>query len=175
MFVYALIEPGGALSDFGAVRYIGATAAPAARLQQHIGSAKGGTGTKDKWVKGLLDGGQRPELVTIESCAGYPEAGEREEFWIRQYLLAGADLCNVKAGGLFGKSIPHHFDRFRGQYRIPLDQTDCRLVYAMHKTDGWSTGRIADLFDTPSDTIAVILAQEYTKRLLERRAAYGEN
>lgn len=94
VYIYALYDP-----TTDAVRYIGKTVNPSARLGQHIREVRRGRLTHAKaWLKALLAQNLRPTMRVIETCcASTWEA--RERALIAEHKAAGSQLTNTASGG----------------------------------------------------------------------------
>lgn len=72
--VYHLLDP-----NTSAVKYVGKSTNPNARLKQHIQESTERQNTAKKaWINTLIQAGQRPILIKAASYATEPEARKRE-------------------------------------------------------------------------------------------------
>ena len=90
--VYALCDPRD-----DTIRYVGISIDARVRLYQHL---HGYGGRQEwRWISELQKLGLSPVLLILEEIPTGPEAFylayEREEFWIREMLLAGEPLLNT--------------------------------------------------------------------------------
>lgn len=90
--IYALTDPGGE------VRYVGKAVHLQRRYARHLRDAGSLACWRGRWVKSLLDQGQRPGLLVLEEC-GEPAWAEAERRWIAHYRALGARLTNSCDGG----------------------------------------------------------------------------
>jgi hypothetical protein len=97
--IYALIDP----RDNG-VRYVGLTEYPDERLKQHIQGD--GNIPKRQWISELSQLGLSPHMHTIETVQTLSAAFEREGYWIRHYIHAGAKLVNIRSPYIISHSNP---------------------------------------------------------------------
>lgn len=72
-YIYSLKDP-----ISGAIRYVGATMNPYARLHAHMSSVDG-TPAKKEWVQGLRESGLSPIMDILEKCTSTEAAAEREK------------------------------------------------------------------------------------------------
>lgn len=90
--IYGLSDPRDS-----SIRYIGRTKFHLKkRLSKHLGSSD--KTHRSFWIKSLLKEGIRPDIFEIE-VVPLEEHREAERFWIRYFLMIGADLVNCKEGG----------------------------------------------------------------------------
>ena len=94
-FIYGLRDPRDSQ-----IRYVGKANDPAQRLRQHRSSAKGGKENphSSAWLKSLLDGGHKPELVLLEEVSRH-RWEEAEQAWIQYLRGLGCYLTNHTDGG----------------------------------------------------------------------------
>lgn len=86
--VYHLVDPRDR-----AVRYIGKTGSPAARLRAHIQEAREAQNTaKKRWIAELLRLGLQPVLVIIATCETEPQARQIESASCHTHL---ATIYNI--------------------------------------------------------------------------------
>lgn len=79
--VYHLIDP-----NTSAVKYIGKSTNPNARLKQHIDESRERQNTAKKaWINTLLQAGKTPILVKVASYPTEPEARTRESAECHQH------------------------------------------------------------------------------------------
>jgi hypothetical protein len=66
------------------------------RLQSHLYKKDHNPG-KLQWITGLRSQGLKPDIIPIDSIRGTrPQAEQREQYWIYEYIKAGHDLLNIK-------------------------------------------------------------------------------
>lgn len=86
--VYHLVDP----IDH-AVRYVGKSTSPSARLKEHIRESEERQNTaKKRWIKGLLDQGLRPVMVIVGKYPTDQHARVRESAECHQHL---ATILNI--------------------------------------------------------------------------------
>ncbi len=92
IYIYSLKDP---ISN--EIRYIGKTTNIKNRLNAHLTRSKNNKYHSARWVKSLLNKGQRPILEVVEECTE-DNWKEREIFWIK-YYREKFDLTNILDGG----------------------------------------------------------------------------
>ena len=86
--IYGLHAPGD-----DTIMYVGQTRLPTNRLTRHINDAPTGTPTPvRRWVRSLLDGGNRPCMVILEKVED--RADTKERAWIEKVRSANPNLTN---------------------------------------------------------------------------------
>lgn len=95
-YIYALRCPCTHL-----VRYVGKANSPQVRYAQHLRECKRSASAKDKWLQGLKEIGQRPEMLILERAVDWEEAERR---WISHF--PSGQLLNVADGG-----VPRWYDK----------------------------------------------------------------
>jgi hypothetical protein len=85
--IYGLFDP-----NTGAIKYIGRSVNPTARLAHHMGRYT--NKEKSAWIAELAKSGQRPEMIVLERVATLEEAKATEQAWIGRCIKAGASLTN---------------------------------------------------------------------------------
>lgn len=102
--VYVLASPVD-----GNVRYVGQTKrAPITRLNQHIAKAHENTRCHSSaWIRGLLNSGVSPVMVTVQDQLTPELADELEEFLIFTYRDKGISLVNAAPGGMSRQGWKH--------------------------------------------------------------------
>lgn len=99
-FIYVLCDP--RIEDpVAAIRYVGATRNPAARLRDHLKRPPRPC-ARAEWIAELRPAA--PVLEVVDRTRGDWQAAER--LWIRLYREAGCDLFNITRGGLGGIGQP---------------------------------------------------------------------
>ena len=92
--VYALIDPRDKTT-----RYIGISKEALVRLAQHMNEVEN---QKRAWLFDLKQQGLQPDIEILETVTSDQDvvslALEREEYWIHNFLDAGAHLTNVRLG-----------------------------------------------------------------------------
>lgn len=97
--IYALCEPGTRK-----IRYIGQSLDPDHRLKAHIWASKANDTHLYRWVRSVVAGGLRPNLVILHEV-GPNETWEEEEVrYIRAARALGISLVNANDGGEGGVS-----------------------------------------------------------------------
>lgn len=93
-YIYTLNDP-----RTDAVRYVGMTHDPVARLASHLRDVgrRRRRDHKTAWLRSLAALGLRPVLHVVEEGSGDWQAAERR--WIAHFRSIGADLTNGTAGG----------------------------------------------------------------------------
>lgn len=88
--IYALLEPDGQTA-----RYVGQTADYLnKRLDDHL--RRPGKTRKGAWIQSLLNAGEQPQIVLLETFTGWRrQAYERETHWIKKLRTEGHPLLNV--------------------------------------------------------------------------------
>lgn len=88
--IYVLVDPRDSR-----IHYVGRTHQPKLRLRGHLADARNGKATpkRTKWIQRLAEQGLAPVMVTVELCR-WPEAKEREIFWIKLLRKHKAELYN---------------------------------------------------------------------------------
>ncbi len=106
--IYALIDPRN-----HATRYVGTTTSSAdpelaaqIRLKEHLRCSDTNT-EKIAWIRELKTAGMQPQIRIIEEIH-WRQASEREIYWIKYYLDAGAPLVNIRIARRYKA-------KFRGQ------------------------------------------------------------
>lgn len=90
MYIYGLVCP-----DSGKVMYVGKSANPTVRYNQHVyGPELNSTPKKSNWLKQLKDNGKEPGLIILEECDD-AVCSLRESYWIKHYLQVNPDLTNM--------------------------------------------------------------------------------
>jgi hypothetical protein len=82
----------------------GITEYPDERLKQHIQGD--GNIPKRQWITALSQLGLSPFIHTIETVQTLSAAFEREEYWMRHYLHAGAKLVHIRSPYIVNPSNP---------------------------------------------------------------------
>lgn len=108
-YIYALCEP-----DTGAVRYIGSSVAPLARLREHMSVVT--NPALGEWFSTLKGRGESPDLCIIDEIAPGSEWAGIEKMWV---------LRGVAAGGLLNRTW--HPDYKYPRTRWPWDPTTSSL------------------------------------------------
>lgn len=164
IFIYALLEPAGDISDPAAVRYIGASNNPRTRLLSHLRESKvGGDNPKAAWLRDLLATGRQPKLLVVEECTADTWA-MREVYWIRHFKDADAPLTNWHIGGGCTLSLypgKKRAWRRRKTLTAPLtptapkpapkpaiDDQDAAVMHTLYTRARWPLRRIVDLYET---------------------------
>jgi hypothetical protein len=99
VFIYALCEP-----DSGVIRYIGKSAAPAARLAAVLSCGPRGSGYGVKlWALGLIRAGRRPVQRILHQVQPGQDAASYER-WFISLLENSGTLLNIR--GLHGRKGP---------------------------------------------------------------------
>ena len=95
VYIYGLYCP-----DSHAIRYIGKSVNPKARLQRHLSSAANGNLKHHaaNWIRGLLSRGLKPRLVHLEAV-DESDWQDAEKRWIAFALSSGWPLTNSTLGG----------------------------------------------------------------------------
>lgn len=98
VYIYGLKDP-----NTGAIRYVGSSVDPQARLYQHIAHRnhyirRSKRNARKRWVSELYEKGLRPELVVLEECTE-AQRGNREDAWIGKLRRQGCDLFNARKTG----------------------------------------------------------------------------
>lgn len=98
--IYALLEP-----DTDRIRYIGKANNLRKRYEEHCRlSNNTGESPRQRWLRGLLDSGQRPGIKVLERQVDWEEAETR---LIAYYRKEQSDLLNTADGG----ANPGHLNR----------------------------------------------------------------
>lgn len=95
--IYGLIDP-----RTQQLRYVGlhSRGSLEKRLREHLCRAKAGFRLHVyDWVRSLLDRGQCPEIVQLESVGSFTELTEAESWHIQMWRSLGCDLTNLTDGG----------------------------------------------------------------------------
>ncbi len=93
--IYVLRDP--RVDGHMSVRYVGQTATPSVRLDQHISKAGSKLTThRDYWINSSIAADIRPRFQVIEITENY---AERESAWIDYFELIGCNLTNHTRGG----------------------------------------------------------------------------
>jgi len=92
--IYALLCP----LDYK-IKYVGKTTNLYSRYKAHVNedSIHETNLRKRDWISGLKKSGLVPFSVILETCS-MEKSDEREMFWINQFMDAGFDLLNIRAG-----------------------------------------------------------------------------
>jgi excisionase family DNA binding protein len=98
--IYALSEP-----ENGAVRYIGQTTLPIARLTSYLLESEPDASVTSRWMHGLAARGALPGILTLEQVEP-SEAAAAEARWIQHYRAQGADLLNAREKGIPDDQTP---------------------------------------------------------------------
>lgn len=111
VFIYVLVDPRN-----DAVRYVGRTIDPKARLAEHV-RERGTNRRKERWIEQLIGEGLTPLLIVVEECA--PEVWrERERFWELAFRQRGHQLTNLRDcgdGPVPGASTPEFREKMRAR------------------------------------------------------------
>lgn len=95
------------------LRYIGKAKDPVRRYYLHLcDSQLRRKSHRNNWIKWLLNSGEKPVLVTLDTGVRGEEWQDRERFWIRFAKGAGCCLTNATDGG-DGLSNPSAETRFK--------------------------------------------------------------
>lgn len=96
VYIYALFCP-----EMEAIRYIGKSSNPEARLQGHISKAKSGKSRHhtSNWIRRLLSCGKRPALIILQVVEDGDSWQEAEREWISFALSLGWPITNSTKGG----------------------------------------------------------------------------
>lgn len=98
-YIYGLCDP-----DTKEIYYIGHSVDPWYRFYGHISAANRENSFRDRWVRGILKSGKRPEL-TILAVVGYDNAKKEESRYIREFKLLNPKLTNMVGAREDGKKI----------------------------------------------------------------------
>jgi hypothetical protein len=92
--IYGLADP-----RTGAIRYVGKSVQPFARLDYHLAPrSRRVDNVKNRWLNELLAAGLKPTLIILQWVTDANWA-ERERAWICQGRMIGWDLVNTSDGG----------------------------------------------------------------------------
>lgn len=135
--IYELLDPRDR-----AVRYVGQSNAPAARLRLHCSPHSPKTARFARWLDALHAEGLQPEMVIV---GWYPAeaADEAEKAHIRQRLAEGCDLLNVCDGGK-GRAVTRTLHAPKDQWlevgtRLRSTRTEaCSLLVEVSRIHGTS-------------------------------------
>lgn len=86
------------LSDSSGIKYLGKSDHPDKRLKIHLKECKKKRTRKEKWIKNLLDEGQKPILEIIDTVDS-SDWSFFESYWISQLRTWGFCLLNGTDGG----------------------------------------------------------------------------
>jgi len=93
--IYGLKDP-----NTGEVRYVGKSEQGSMRWVEHIKpSSLKGDNHKSRWIKGLVDVDQYPEMIVLEILKSKEELFNAEAKWVAHYRNIGAPLTNITDGG----------------------------------------------------------------------------
>jgi group I intron endonuclease len=97
--IYVLIDPRN-----NELRYVGLTTQPLAkRFHNHLDSARRGASSHVyNWMRQVMETGQVPLIVQIESCDSLEELCEREVDFMAYFKSIGCRLTNQAKGGSRG-------------------------------------------------------------------------
>jgi hypothetical protein len=116
--IYGLIDPRN-----GQLRYVGKSMSGLTRPKGHAtpSGLKKSSGThKGNWIRQLMDGGLKPEIVVLE-CSDVATLCEAESFWISYARFIGCDLTNATDGGV-GRLGHSHIPSENARARISAVQ-----------------------------------------------------
>lgn len=137
-FIYALCEPGTRT-----VKYIGKTANPKRRLQEHLKRSIKKDNYLGNWLRLVISKGKRPDLIVLREVPG--DGSDAERRYIRIAWGCGMKLVNATDGGDSGtpcletraKISRKLKGRFSGEKNPFFGKThtkECRAVIgAVHK------------------------------------------
>jgi hypothetical protein len=95
MLVYGLFDP-----ETGKIRYVGKSVSGLRRPNQHVQQSRLRDDThKNRWVRGLLERGLKPEIQVLLKCSSTKDLSFSEVALIRQLREDGEDLTNLTDGG----------------------------------------------------------------------------
>jgi group I intron endonuclease len=83
------------------VRYVGKSDNPSKRFEEHLRKCKYQITYKDKWLFGLIESSQKPELLILDKVP-FDEFGFWEDFYINLFKSYGFKLTNLAPGGCGG-------------------------------------------------------------------------
>jgi len=112
--VYALIDPRN-----NEIRYIGITANPDRRLEEHS-SGRGGNIPKRTWITELYELGLTPRMQLLETGLSLSTALEKENFLIQHYLNTGKDLVNLRLTPFLNHSTKQPVTRQDQQKKVKV-------------------------------------------------------
>lgn len=93
--VYGLVDP-----RTRELRYIGQSTNVARRVRRHLtASSMQGETHKNRWLRGLIAGGFKPEFFVIDNASSKEELNQAERFFIAYFRALGARLTNTTDGG----------------------------------------------------------------------------
>ena len=105
-FIYALTDP-----RTGAIRYIGKSNDPNARLKSHIGR-RSHNPFLNAWIDDMRSAGMVPSLAILQKV-DYTHWRLAERNSIAAHLAAGQSLLNLVAGGNGPPTVPWNYGRTR--------------------------------------------------------------
>lgn len=121
--IYALVDP----RQPEHIRYVGKTCNMKVRMPLHLRLAKTkATNRRLCWIQSVLNAGERPQVLILETVAAGARWQEREIFWIAKARLEGHELTNTTDGGDGGASC-------RGLKRPPRPPEWSAKISAWHK------------------------------------------
>lgn len=138
VFVYALCEP-----DSGAVRYVGRSSNPQARLVSHMAQS---SERVTAWIGGLRALGMAPQLRILREVPAGEDSAAIERLAIGEHIARGCDLLNVHGGnrrkGLKISFVPKNLG---GAEMIKLGLSQVVIAEGLgcsqSQVHGWMRGR----------------------------------
>lgn len=94
MSIYGLVDP-----RTGETRYVGKADDTARRVRSHLSESKLLRNRRDRWIRGLVLQGLKPELVVLQEVGPGEDWRALERLWIGLYRAAGCRLTNGTWGG----------------------------------------------------------------------------
>lgn len=115
VFIYGLTD------NQNRVRYIGQSVNPSSRYEQHLQDST--NSPKGKWIRTLIESGQNPGLVILDSVDGR-DANYQEKWWITLGVKRGWNLTNVgnptrkdvSFQDMFIETLKDDLQQFRAEY-----------------------------------------------------------
>ena len=78
----------------GCVKYVGRTNNFKVRYSSHVSKAKIADTPKRRWVKAVLESGNRPIMRVVDVYGWKRYNGHTENEWINKYINSGIELLN---------------------------------------------------------------------------------
>lgn len=146
----------------GEIRYVGKTSRSLkARLNEHIRHAKRPKGKDNhrfKWIRSLLQSGERPEIVQLETVA-VGEWETAEQRWIDRLKRAGADLVNSDKTGT-GKIEGDWGVKGADHYRAKLTEQDVVTLCGQYATGQYTQKALAEMYGISPSNVGLLVRGE---------------